>query len=91
LELNELSWRPAFFIAADEEPVFGDEVFGFWLAAAVAAATKTSAKKRHGHSKTPHFRFFCLTLVMLVFGCNLSSRVNRGAPHKVVDNPFYLA
>jgi hypothetical protein len=89
LELDESSWRPAFLIAADEEPVFGDEVFGFWLAAAVAAATKTSAKKRHGRGKVHQFFFRCLTLLMLVFGRDLSSRgrhVDAGTSHKVLDH-----
>jgi hypothetical protein len=78
MELNESSWRTAFLVPADEEPVFGDEVFAVRLAAALVAKRKASAKKRHRAGKMPQFFFRCLTLSMLVFGRNLSSRGRRG-------------
>jgi hypothetical protein len=89
LELDESSWRPAFFVAAEEDPIFGDELFCFWLAAALIAMRKTSARKRNRRSGTPQFFFCFLTLLTLVFGCDLSSRAERRTPRKLVDQAFY--
>ena len=89
LELDESSWRPAFFVAPDEDPVFGDELFGFWLAATLIAIRKISAGKRDRRGETPQFFFCFLTLLMLVFGCDLSSRAERRTPRKRVDQALY--
>src|SRR6266513_3473446 len=91
LGLSESSWRPVFFIAADEDPIFGDDVLGGRLAASPVAKRKSSAKKRPLRRQMPQFLFRCVTLLMLVFVCDLSSRgrgSDRGA-HRVVDHPFY--
>src|SRR5260370_8769796 len=52
LELDESSWPPDFLVA-DEAPVFGNELFCFWLAAALVATRKSSVKKRHQHGEIP--------------------------------------
>jgi hypothetical protein len=53
LGLSESSWRPAFFVVADEGTAFGDEVFGGRATAMLLAATKiASENKKHWPAET---------------------------------------
>jgi hypothetical protein len=72
---SESSWRPVFFVAVDEDPIFGNEAFGVRPIATFGATIKITAKIILQEAKKR--RFLC----SLIFDdSNFRRRFRQTAP-----------